>query len=237
MRLTKAQRSTMEAWLAENMTQGNHTATWAANELAPMLGLGKPPLGWDVLHPLATEVRSWCKARKVKPHRGEPVLTYGYEHAEEKGWDVRETRMRDVECTACGRRFPTTRDNARRCPECAAAGRYGRKREPKLEKECEVCGKSFRTDMPHAKYCSQACKAEHDRERKREIDRKRKAELEAAGVVPKWKVPRVCEVCGKEFTPTCQQQTHVTVCSPECKRERHRRYMDRYHERERRKRI
>lgn len=64
MRLNPIQRDAVDAWLAANMDR-RHTPTWAACELAPLLGLGRPPLAWAVLHALAGEVRRRCKAQGI----------------------------------------------------------------------------------------------------------------------------------------------------------------------------
>ncbi|MBQ9002824.1 MAG: hypothetical protein IJ087_13315 [Eggerthellaceae bacterium] len=65
MRLSCIQRDKMDEWLLANMTR-RHSATWAACQLAPLLGLGEPPLEWEVLHPLAATVRARCRSLGIR---------------------------------------------------------------------------------------------------------------------------------------------------------------------------
>lgn len=158
MRLTAYQRSTMETWLAENMVDGRHSATWAAEQLAPMLGLGADIRSdWDVLHPLATEVRRWCKEHKAKPlRRMEPTVEFGWERRKQVGWDVDTSE--EHTCIRCGSRFRTNRKNARRCPACIAAGLDCHGRKPIEPRRCAECGVEFTPKVHNAKYCSYLCK-------------------------------------------------------------------------------
>lgn len=107
MGLTERQRQQLESWVAANM-DGTRSATWAANQLAPLLGLGEPPLGWDVLHPLAAEVRRACKRAGLKPGGGAR----------------RGVALYPKTCAGCGRAFETIAPNARYCPACRRK-RYG----------------------------------------------------------------------------------------------------------------
>ena len=122
MRLTKQQREVMDAWMSENMMTGDHCIVWATEELAPLLGLGDDiSSNWDVLHPLAFEVRKWCKEHKAKPpKRMEPPVEFGWERRKAECWVVNPAR--EVECVRCGARFQTNRRNAKRCPDCIAKG-------------------------------------------------------------------------------------------------------------------
>ena len=171
MRLTEHQREVMEAWLAENMMGGKHTATWAAEQLAPLLGLGVDiSRDWGTLHPLASEVRRWCKAHKAKPpKRMEPPIEFGWERRKAEGWVVNPAR--EVECVRCGTRFQTTRRNAKRCPDCIAKGLDAHPRrgaEAYGSRKCATCGKEFSAKSHNHKYCSPACKAKADAKYKRE---------------------------------------------------------------------
>ena len=171
MRLTKQQREVMDAWMSENMMTGDHCIVWATEELAPLLGLGDDiSSNWDVLHPLAFEVRKWCKEHKAKsPKRMEPTVEFGWEKRKEAGWNVNPTH--EVECIRCGATFETTRRNAKRCPDCIAKGLDAHPRrgaDAYGSRKCATCGKEFSAKSHNHKYCSPACKAKADAKYKRE---------------------------------------------------------------------
>lgn len=71
------------------------------------------------------------------------------------------------------------------------------------KKYCEVCGTEL--NNMKLKYCDK-CRMERQKERQRERQKERRK------ATPK---PKICPVCGKEFTPAYQ---HTKLCSDECKK-------------------
>lgn len=105
--LTERQRQQLESWVAANM-DGTRSATWAANQLAPLLGLGEPPLPWEVLHPLATEVRAACARSGARAG----------------GARARDVALYPKTCSACGTPFEAISPRASLCNACKRK-RYG----------------------------------------------------------------------------------------------------------------
>lgn len=220
MRLTKQQREVMDAWMSENMMTGDHCIVWATEELAPLLGLGDDiSSNWGVLHPLAFEVRKWCKEHKAKPpKRMEPTVEFGWEKRKEAGWNVNPTH--EVECIRCGATFETTRRNAKRCPDCIAKGLDAHPRrgaDAYGSRRCAICNETFEPKAHNQKYCSKLCKAKANQIAKRDWWRREH------DVEPDAK-PTRCVVCGREFTPTSAHVNASPCCSDECRAERKRQY-------------
>lgn len=73
-------------------------------------------------------------------------------------------------------------------------------------KLCPSCGKKFYATHGNAKYCSALCSADAHYKMHREQIEKRKKPIE----------PKICAVCGKEFTP-CRNDKRIKYCSEECR--------------------
>lgn len=82
------------------------------------------------------------------------------------------------------------------------------------EATCIICGKTFIAGAYNAKYCSGECKIAAERERAREKARTGKSSTPAFTNLNY--PPKICIVCGKEFTPNSPAQK---TCSKECAKE------------------
>ena len=162
MRLTERQRAMADRWLVDNCSGllRPHTATFMANGIAELLGIGIPPLEYDVLHPLCATARQRCGELGIEIRR----LTRDDEGL---GSTIRPAKPRRLRCTVCGRHFTTKGTSRRtRCDRCRHEGRTVSMRP----RNCCICGREFQPKVHNAKCCSDACRAimEHRRAKERQ---------------------------------------------------------------------
>ena len=96
-----------------------------------------------------------------------------------------------------------------------------------MRKICIVCGREYETNFPQSKCCSDMCRDEH--KRRYALDYVNKHKPEAHEKKHYTLEPRLCVVCGKEYTPKAGNQKY---CSDKCSYE-HRKPKTLEYERER----
>lgn len=77
--------------------------------------------------------------------------------------------------------------------------------------KCERCKKPFQATRKIDKFCVE-CRGVHELELERERGKRRREKLRK---IPEWKKERICEECGKPYTPV--QENQIICGGPACK--------------------
>ena len=150
LRLTKRQQAKADRWLVDNCAGllRPHTATYMANGISELLGIGIPPLDYEsVLHPLCATVRQRCAELGIEVRK----LTRDDEGL---GTTVNPARRRTQKCAVCGKPFDTHKGRLKTCDACRAKAKVSKVPKVRL---CAHCGAEFRPRVHNARYCSQLC--------------------------------------------------------------------------------